>query len=222
MKAEHRKELATNTLSATLAEWVKSLRAGPTNASVVFWGFLILAVVLIGGLWYYARTTQAAASVLWMRLENATTPDDLQSIAQAAPGTAPARYARLERARLLLKQGLEKLLAVTDKEREDAWKDLKTAADEYEKLAGEVTDTPLLAQEALYGMAKARESQGNIDGAIEGYKQLTSKYPDSPLGKNATEQLERLEKNRKDAEAFYAKLQEFAPPPKPNTAEKPE
>jgi len=221
MKAEHRKELETNTLSATLAKWVESLRGGPTNASLVFWGFLILAVALIVGWRYYSVTTQQARSALWMKLEGATTADDLQGVAQAGPGTPPARYARFERARLLLKQGLEKVLAATEKEREDARNNLAEAAKEFEALAGELNNTPLLAQEALYGLAKAREAQGDVKGALDAYERLTNKYKNSPLGKQAEEQFSRLKENPKAAEEFYAKLNEFAPPPK-KTPEQPE
>jgi len=222
MKAEHRKELQTNTLSAALAGWLESLRGGPTNASVVFWVFLLLAIGLIAGWKYYSFTSEQTLSALWTKVGNADTPDELLKVAEANPGTAAARSARFERARLLLRNGLEKILSNLDSEREAAWKDVKAAEDEYAKLANELTETPVLAQEALFGLAKAREGQGKVDGAIEAYEKLKGKYGDSALGKVAGEQLEKLKENRKEVEEFYARLRELAPPPSKTTPEKPE
>jgi len=223
MKAEHRKELATNTLSATLAEWLESLRGGPTNGSVVFWAFLLLAVGLGVGVYYWYESNKRTTSALWTRVENADTPDDLLKVAESSAGSAAARSARFERARLLLRGGLEKILSNLDSEREAAWKDVKAAEEEYNKLATELTDVPVLKQEALFGLAKAREGQGNVEGALETYENLNKRYGDSALGKVAGEQLEKLKNNRKEAEEFYAKLRELAPPPPSKTTpEKPE
>lgn len=222
MKAEHRKELQTNTLSATLASWLESLRAGPTTGSIIVWAFLLIAIVCSVGLWYYTKTSRETRSALWTKVENATSPKELLEIAEANPGTAAARAARFESARMQLRQGLEKILSNLDVEREEAWKDVKAAEEEYGKLATEFTDSPVLVQEALFGLAKAREGQGNIDGALEAYERLTKKYGETPLGKIATEEMDKLKANSDQAKAFYAKLREIAPPPAKTTPEKPE
>ena len=55
-----------------------------------------------------------------------------------------------------------------------------------------------------------------------GYDKLKGKYGDSPLGKVAGEQMEKLKNNRKEAEEFYARLRELAPPPSKTNPEKPD
>jgi predicted negative regulator of RcsB-dependent stress response len=222
MKAEHRKELQTNTLSATLASWLESLRAGPTTGSVIFWAFILLAIGCIVGWRYYSASALEARSALWTKVENATSPKELLEIAEANPGTPAARAARFESARLQLRQGLEKILSNLEIEREEAWKDVKAAEEEYGRLAAELTEHPVLVQEALFGLAKAREGQGNIDGALEAYEKLTKKYGETPLGKIAAEQMDKLKANSDQAKEFYAKLREIAPPPAKTTPEKPE
>jgi hypothetical protein len=222
MKAEHRKELQTNTLSATLAGWIESLRAGPTTGSVIFWAFILLAIGCIVGWRYYSASSREARSALWTKVENADSPKELLEIAEANPGTQVARAARFESARLQLRQGLDKILSNLDVEREEAWKDVKAAEEEYAKLSTELIEHPVMVQEALFGLAKAREGQGNIDGALEAYEKLTKKYGETPLGKIATEQMEKLKANSEQAKAFYAKLREIAPPPAKTTPEKPE
>lgn len=222
MKAEHRKELQTNTLSATLAGWLDALRGGPTTGSVIFWTFILLAIGFIV-LWRYTSfTSQQTNSALWTKVENAETPKELLEVAESSPGSSAARAARFERARMLLRQGFEKMLSNLDIEREEAWKDVKTAEEEYAKLAGEPLQSPILIQEALFGLAKAREAQGDIDGALKAYDQLTSKYGETPIGKVAAEQAEKLRANAEQAKEFYAKLREIAPPPTKTTPEQPE
>src|SRR5262249_8359018 len=142
MKAEHRKELQTNTLSAALASWLEALRGGPTNASVVFWVFILLAIGLIAAWKYYSFNSAQSRAALWTKVENADTPEELLKVATDNPGTSAARAARFERARLLLRGGLEKILSNLDSEREAAWKDVKAAEEEYGKLANEFTDEP--------------------------------------------------------------------------------
>lgn len=223
MKAEHRKELETNSLSAAIASWIESARTGPTNGLMIF---LVLVAVVVGliVLWrYYAVTAVQASSALWMKVDNASTAEELLKVAESEASSGAARAARFEASRMLLRQGLDKSLSILDSERETAWKDLKSAEEQYEKLSKELSGQPILVQEALFGLAKAREGQGNIDGALEAYEKLSKRYGDTALGKLATESKKKLEDNRKEAEAFYAKLREIAPPPssKP-TSETPE
>jgi tetratricopeptide (TPR) repeat protein len=210
MKAEHRKELQTNALADRLGKWLQELRAGPTTNALIFWGFLILAVGIVVGLVWYANSANSARSALWVSLDSANSITDLDKLIKDHPGTTPARIAEFEKARALMREGLEYLLAISDKQREEAVDKIKEAGELYEKLANEMTDNPPLTQEALFGAGKAQESLGEIDKAIEFYKdKLAAKYPDSPLGKEAAKQAESLEKNRETAKEFYDELKKL-------------
>src|SRR5262249_10183231 len=97
-----------------------------------------------------------------------------------------------------------------------------------QQLAKECADAPLLAQEAMMGRAKAEEALvsvsnaekpdeklGDLDRALEYYRALASKYPESILGQQAKAHIKELEDNRSKVESFYVELNELVGGPKP-------
>jgi hypothetical protein len=203
MKAEHRKELQTNVLADRLGHFMQSMKEGPSRGTVL----LIAAVVLIIGLGYtwrfLSRSSEKSDSERWVKWNEVTTPAELQGLLdnKDLEGTQQARLARFLAARKNLLEGTRDL-AQEGKEHDDAVKNIREAAEQYEKLAGEVSDRPVLVQEALAGAARGRESLGEIDNARRLYERLAKEYPESYLGKDARKQLDRLDNkaNSKDLE----------------------
>ena len=224
MKAQHRKELQTNVLADSLGRFLKSFKSGSNNNlyTVVLVGLLAVGLYLAYN--HFRRTSTDKEATAWMALDGATTETDLKKVADQNGDTIQGRLARLGRVRMLQRQGEGKLFSEGHKK---ALEDLEEARGLYDKLAGELRDTPVLAQEALLGSAKANECLGKFDQAREKYQALVKDYPDSvaakkvqeALGKDEAEQ-ERLWQERVE---FHKKIQEIAEaskkrnPPIPST-----
>lgn len=194
MKAEHRKELVTNTLAHRLGEAVQSMKEGPSRGTL----FILAAVgliVILALVWHYLVTSsEEADSARWLKWDNVATPDQLKAFVENnkdAEGQAQGQLARLEEARRGLHEGLRQLGNAGT--RKKALEDLQLAADLYEKLTQECADKPLLHQQALMGAAKARESLGEAEQARKYYQQLQDRYGNSVFGRDAAKQLQRLE-----------------------------
>jgi tetratricopeptide (TPR) repeat protein len=194
MKAEHRKELVTNTLASRLGEAVQTMKEGPSRGTILV---LVGAglVVILALVWHYLSTSaEETDSARWLRWDELRSPEELQKLAEdkELQGQTVGRLARLAEARKNLHDGLRDLGSVGTI-RKQAQENIQKAAELYDKLADEFTDKPLLHQQILLGAAKAHESMGDIKQARKFYEQLTQKYKDTALGKDADEQLKRLD-----------------------------
>ena len=81
-------------------------------------------------------------------------------------------------------------------------------------------DTPALVQEALLNGAKAHETLGDTDSARRLYEQLARTYPGSSDGKQAAEQLKRLDEEAGVVDLLKRELADSGgrapvPPPPP-------
>jgi tetratricopeptide (TPR) repeat protein len=193
MKAEHRKELMTNTLANRLGEAVQSMREGPSRGTL----FVLAAVgliVILALIWrYLAVSGEEADSARWLQWDSLITPEQLKAFIEnkEMESQTQGRLARLEEARRSLYEGLRQLGNAGT--RKKAQEDLQRAAGLYDKLADEFADKPLLHQQTLLGAAKAYESLGNAEQARKYYQQLQNKYGDTAFGRDAAEQLQRLD-----------------------------
>jgi tetratricopeptide (TPR) repeat protein len=211
MKAEHRKELQTNVLADRVGKILEEVKAGPNTTVIVVIVVALLVVGLYIGWQYYSTTSQNNRAALWVKLQGATNAEDLADIAKNNERTMPGRIARYQEARLKLRLGLEKLCADQTKDRTEALEKVKEAGDLYVQLVGETKDAVLL-QEALIGVAKARESQGDLDSALDYYKKLLNQKPDGMLVKEAEAAVKRLEpgsESRAKVDSFYAELKKL-------------
>lgn len=224
MKAEHRKELQTNLLADRLGRFYQSLREGtwkvhPSTKAWIITGAVVAVVALLIGWRYYSGSVTKSTSAEWMQIDDATSLSDLEKIVEKDPKGKATRAARFQVARIYLRRGMEHFVSTAPNAREDALSDLDKAAEHYATLADQAKDTPLLEQEALLGVAKAKEARNELDAAREAYQKLASKYPQSVNGKEAAKRLEKLDKDKEQVAAFYKKLDELAkpslPPPTP-------
>jgi len=211
MKAEHRKELQTNVLADKLGHFIQGLREGPSRGAVIFWGLVLTAVIVFFVVRYFIRSSEEAASELWNKWDQASSPLQLDALAKENPGKAQARLARFELARLNMVQGLATLAW----QREEAVKKLRDAAEAYEKLIDESSDTPHLAQEAMLGAAKAHESMGDLDKAKGLYSRLAKAYPKSKMGMEAAARAEQIDSKGKELSDFYKQMNDLAQGTKP-------
>jgi hypothetical protein len=208
MKAEHRKELRTNVLYERLTHLWQDLKAGPNTTTIV----ICLVILLIAGAviaWRLVRNSQVASqSAAWVKVYNADNIEQFQEVAKENASRPPALAARFEGARAQLRHGLEKLAANDEKERGEAAEKVKSAGELYAQLVNDAKDYPLLVQEALMGAAKARESQGDLDGALNYYRDLAGRKPESDLTRQAQQSAKDLDDpaTREKIRTFYDEL----------------
>ncbi len=191
MKAEERKELKQNTLVATLEKVGSGLKEGPSRRTVVVLG-IVLLVVLLFVVWQLVSGVSASRnSKRWEELSSAGTLADLKDLTDK--NTVQGRAARLQIARQDLKDGMETIYS----DRDEAIKKLQSAAPAFEKLARDFKSTPILVQECLFGAAQAREASGELDQAATLYADLSKRFPESSLGKQADRLASAVAKDKK-------------------------
>lgn len=214
MKAEHRKELMTNTLAHRLGEAVQSVKEGPSRGTLFVLAAVGLIVILVLVWRYLAASADEADSARWFRLNSLNTPEKLKEFIEDkdVEGHTQGRLARLEEARRSLYDGLRQLGNAGT--RKKALEDLQRCAGLFDKLADECADKPLLHQQVLMGAAKAHESLGEADQARRYYQQLQDKYGDTVFGRDAAEQMQRLHAAEQNGD-FKALRDEFNKPAAP-------
>jgi tetratricopeptide (TPR) repeat protein len=216
MKAEKRKELQTNVLADRLGKLVQGFREGfgrPSNTWLLIWGGIIAVIVVVIGIKVYSNSVTRSRSAEWLSLAEADNLSDVERIAEKNPKAKATQIARFQLARVYLRRGMEHFVSTISDGRKDALRDLDEAAKLYGELATEVKDNPILTQEALLGIGKAREALNELDDALAAYEQLASRYPDSVDGKEAAERAKKLRENKAQVSAFYKELDKKASPP---------
>jgi len=219
MKAEHRHELKTNALADTMGRLLQSLKTGPSRHGLFVWGGLAVVAAIVLTVFFVWKSNRDTRSALWVKvdesqrqLDNAADRaeveaalQDFKSTADQHGDTPQARALRFDRARTLLRQGLERFYSP---EREAALKDVKEAREISAKLADDKENDPILLQEAMMSVAKADESLGDLDEALKGYQKLAKAYPNGVLGKAAEERAKYLEdeNNRNKIKELYDAL----------------
>jgi hypothetical protein len=191
MKAEHRKELATNTLADKIGQVIQSFKEGPSRNATIYGTVVVVAILLVVVYRWVSANATANDSARWLSWDQITNREELERFVETNQDTEQSRLARFELARLDLFEGLRGL---GSQSKTDALKRLRDAASRYEKLADESGNTALLTQEALQNAAKARESLGEYDQAKVLYARLARDFPQSLKGKDAGEQVKLLEK----------------------------
>jgi tetratricopeptide (TPR) repeat protein len=193
MKAEHRKELMTNSLAHRLGDTIQSMKEGPSRGTLLLLIAVGLIVIVVLAWRYFANSAEEADSARWLKWDSLASPGQLKAFVEDADaqGHMQGRLARLEEARRALYDGLRELGSSGG--RKEARENIQHAAELYDKLADEYADKPVLHQQVLMGAAKAHESLGETDRARDYYRQLSDKYGGTVLGKDAVAQLERLD-----------------------------
>jgi hypothetical protein len=200
------------------------LKSTRRSTSTVVW-FLVLVALVALAVWQYAvHASQTQSSALWSDVDAASHDPiagdhELTALANESPGTLAGRTARFQLARLDFQWG-QKAFAPLD--RAETIKRVNKARDEYHKLQNECADTPLLAQEAMMGVAKADEwligvsnpddPEKDLNQAVASYEKLAGRFPDSFLGREARDRATTLREHSGEVAKLYRQLNQAAPP----------
>ncbi len=228
MKAEERKVLKSNALLTALKGFWSGLWEG-TRSTSVYVGALVVALVVGVAVawWVYSSVNADNRSKLWLKVDDLASlkdmpaedkadpqkqvkfvKDNMEKLARENPGTMQARVARLEEARLLLLNGMERI-ALADP---DAAENVRQAGKLYADLAKESADFPAAQQEALLGAAKANEGVGDLEAARKFYQQLADAKPESKVTELAKAGLKNLDDP--EVQKFYGLLKQQLDKPK--------
>jgi hypothetical protein len=221
MKAEHRKEAHTNPLAHTLSQAMQGLREGPSRGTVVFVVIVALAVVLFFTWRYFAQSARESDSARWMQWDDLAAPDQAEQFLKEkdVEGSTQARLTNFLIARRSLLEGLQDLGTIGPV-KPRAQENLRRAAQEYDKLADESADRPVLQQEALLGAGRAYEALGEYPTAEQKYQTLVEKFSDTARGRTAKQRLDQLKdransRDLQDLKNEYSKAPTPAVPPVP-------
>jgi hypothetical protein len=205
MKAQHRKELQTNTLAAGMGRMVKNIKTGPSRRAVLI-TLAVLALIGAGvGYLFWSNARARASAELWVKLDDMRQPD-IDELAKDHRDKKQGLAARFQLAYLeLWEVGLKRLGAdpIT------AMNFLKSVSEKYEALAEDAAEYPTLASEARFNIAVAREALAvddmkNLDEAFALYKKVAADFPNTAHGKEAAERVKQF-----NDPAARAKLEQF-------------
>jgi len=227
MKAEHRKELQTNTLAASMTRFVQRIKTKPKRRTVLWIVLGVLVVTVLGTWWWISRNRAQVNSQLWFKVDLPYIPEGqsgkgktiyaVQTLLANYPGTPQARAAYFQLLhRALWEDGVKRLLI---KEpafgnvpflNPSALQIIKEAKQDYEKIVDQVKDDPILGAEARYNIAVAQECLAIedlklLDEAIPLYERVQQDYPDSARAKAAQKRVQDLKNatTRHEINNFY-------------------
>jgi hypothetical protein len=188
-----------------LGRWLsRGLEKGP-----IFWLFLVgsvLAFVAIVAFGNLLTTSQGGDVKAWDELAAAKTPEERIEIAKSFAGTQAAQWGLLQAANDLYLQGFGDL----PNNREAALPRLRKALDLYQQVAKETPSTKPAARIAALGVARTLEARNELAEAINQYKAVVSRFPDSLEADQAAEILKDLQ--RPDAADFYKQFYAYKAP----------
>ena len=199
MKSERRHELRENELADSVEQLSERLRPYVTPILSVAIGALVLVLV---GLFVSSRW-EASRSESWDTCLSALVTGDQEGFREVIlryPGTPAAQWAELILADRNLSEATDLLFAKTDPANDVARERLETAAAAYADVLSQ-RPTGMVAERATMGLAKARESLGDLEQARRGYEAVANEFPSSPMANLATEHAEDLAQEK--TKEFY-------------------
>lgn len=200
-------EIRDNDLAEKTIEFIDRLRPHMNTLLLAAAGLLLAAIG-----WVLVSSQSAATrSQSWDAYLAGLSSGEVQSfdeVIRRYPGTPAADWSRLVLADMALTEGTELLFA--DKDRGPPR--LQAAVDLYSAILA-ARPSGMLAERATFGLAKARESLGQLDDARRGYAAVAAEFPNGALAQMAADHAAELgrESSRQWYDWFAA--QKIVPPP---------
>ena len=199
-------EVEGNALADGIASALDALRP---HLRAILMGLAGIFLASLGWMWVQQQRAALVAKS-WDDYMFAISPVDPAALADVSTqhsGTPAGEWADLIQAEMALDEGAELLFV----DRDRAMPKLQAAADGYAALlVGR--QKGLLAERAMFGLAKANESLGKIDDARQGYEAVTSDYPGGALAGMARQRSRSLEGERAREWYTWFAAQKMTPP----------
>jgi tetratricopeptide (TPR) repeat protein len=211
MKGERRHELQRN----ELADWLgKVLGTIKPYQNAILALVLLMLVATVAYSWWVRQSSgkqvqgwDAFQAALWRLSQGDASPTDFEDIASQHADTDVGRWARVMAADLHLAFGCDMLFVNKGK----ANQELRQAEDDYLKILAAQGSSSELRERATFGLARARESQGNLQKATELYQEVDRNWPGGAYATAAASRLEDLK--RADTKQLYDQFAKFDPQP---------
>lgn len=205
MKSERRHELERNQL---LVWFLKtSERIKPYTNAILGAIIVVLLAVLAATFWMRYHEGQSGGA--WDEYFAAMSSMDrtaLENVAQKHPGTAAGHWALVTLGDLQLDSGCNLLFV----NKTSANLELRKAVENYHAVLAQAAN-PALQERAAYGLARAREAQGDLEQALKAYGEIVEKWPKGTFGEIAKERIADLKS--KSTRSFYDKFAKYDPKP---------
>jgi tetratricopeptide (TPR) repeat protein len=210
MSNERRHELEKNDLALLLDRFNRAIEPYSTIIAVAVGALLIGS---LGWLFFKSQETgQRSDSTLGLIQAVASQdPEVLIEVGQDYPGTPAAAWAKLYQGQLQLSQGIQALYRDREEARgllEDAKSALESAILESQKSG---INDPLLRSRAQLGIARAEESSGNLESAIEAYQKVVAIAESEAIVRQAEQRIEALKDPETKQFLAWFNDQNFAP-----------
>ena len=199
MKSERRHELRENDLADSVEQLSERLRPYVTPILSVAIGALVLVLVSL----FVSSRWEATRSESWDTCLSALVTGDQEGFREVIlryPGTPAAQWSELILANRNLSEATDLLFAKMDPANDVARERLEMAAAAYADVLSQ-RPTDMVAERATMGLAKARESLGDLDQARRGYEAVANEFPTSPMANLATEHAADLAQDK--TKGFY-------------------
>ena len=171
MKSERRHELQHN----ELAEWIiKSAQAVKPYQNLVVAGLVIVVVAIAAYTWWSGNRAKQTADA-WNELNTglaAMDRDRLSKVVEDFPDTHAGRTATVLLADFHLADGCNQRFV----NKAPAEQELSKAIELYESDLKE-NPSALLRERSTFGLARAKESKGDLESARQYYKEVVRKWP---------------------------------------------
>lgn len=207
MKSERRHELEKNVLRDWLFERINQAKP---YINLILSGILAVLILVIVAMWWADRSA-AQAGAAWDAYfavfagRNAS-PADFEKVAEKNAATSVSFWASLTAADRYLGTGCDQLFV----NKVAANQDLRKAVEKYMAVLA-ASKVPAVRERATFGLARAREAQGDLEKAVEGYQQIVKDWPHGAFAKMAQERAADLK--RMPIKEFYDKFAKFDPKP---------
>jgi hypothetical protein len=205
MDGDRRHELEENDLAESTVAIVDRVR--PHLRTIA----LAVGAVVVGlGAWTVVSSQQAASrGQSWdacMVALSEGNPERLTDVIRRYPGSPAAQWSQLMMADAAIGEGTQLLFI----DRERARQRLDSAVGIY---GGLLSERPrgLIAERAVFGMAKARESLGQLEEARRGYEAVVAEYPESAVRGIAENRIAAL--SRESTREWYDWFDGWKPAP---------
>ncbi len=202
-------ELGDNQLAESVLRFVDRMRPhfgtilaalGVVAAGIVTWGLVTSQ----------AEATRQQSWDAMLAALSSGEADALGDVGRRFPGTAAARWAELLLADRAAAEGAELLFV----DRGPAEARLRSAVDLYTAVMA-ANPQGRLAERAAFGLARARESLGQLGDARRGYDALAAEHPDDPLARIARARAVELGRDATRQWYDWFAAQKPTPPGKP-------
>lgn len=204
MKTERRHELQHNELADRLALMIE--KAQPYGR--VIGGAVLLVIVAIAFFAIRANATARTNAAGWDEYYvafNQGSEEQLNEVAKKYPGSPVAEWSKLIASDILLGQGVDQLFS----DKSIGKSKLQDAADGYQSVLLNAK-APLVKQRALFGLARAHESRGELPKAREQYEQLVKEFPNCAFAGTAADRVKELDGLQ--TKQFYDWFASYEPP----------